>query len=429
MDATPVVTGNVRRTVAMTLVIIAVAMAGLALVAWRELLLLVFAGIVIATALQPACELVAKHLRLRDSLATTLVYGVVSLALLASAVWLLPLLWSQALAIWEQLPTWYANAREWLLASTSRTLHRFGESLPESMPSLSKSMSSPSLSGPGDAWTLLRPAGLTLLGLFATGVIAFYWTVNRETSLRGILLLVPEHRRDYYSELVDTLFSKLGAYVRGQLILCAIVGVFSFIAYWLIGLPYALVLALVAGVLEAVPVFGPTLGAVPAIAVALTVSPQTTLLAIGASMLIQTIENYLLVPKVMNRSVGIPAVVTLLALVAFGSLFGLLGAILAIPLAAIAQTLFERLVLQADFKQQEVEVSRNLSGVLRYQLLDLIQDVRRQQRNKEADVEETTTAAFNEIEALATSLEELIAKEEAEDQQSRSLRPYVARSA
>jgi predicted PurR-regulated permease PerM len=249
------------------------------------------------------------------------------------------------------------------------------------------------------------------LGLVAVGVLAFYWSLNQELTIRSVLQLAPDHRRDFYQSIVDELLMKLGGYIRGQLILCAAVGVLSLIAYVSIGLPYALMLALIAGVLEAVPIIGPTLGAVPAILVALSLGPQQTALVIGAAMLIQTLENYLLVPKIMDRSVGLGAVVTLLAIVVCGALFGVIGAIFAIPLAAVGQTLFERLVLQADFKTKEFTARRDAAGVLHYQLLDLISDVKRQQRQKDAPIDNWTTETFAEIETLAVALDELVRDE------------------
>jgi predicted PurR-regulated permease PerM len=104
--------------------------------------------------------------------------------------------------------------------------------------------------------------------------------------------------------------------------------VLAFVAYSLIGLPNALLLALFAGLLEAVPVIGPFLGAVPAIIVGLSVSPVTALWVILATGIIQQLENSLLVPRVMNRTIGVRPLVTLLALLAFGSLFGIWGRLL-----------------------------------------------------------------------------------------------------
>lgn len=140
-------------------------------------------------------------------------------------------------------------------------------------------------------------------------------------------------------------------------------------------------------------------------------------------MLVQTLENYLLVPKIMDRSVGLGAVVTLFAIVACGALFGLVGAIFAIPLAAVGQTLFERFVLQADNKTQEFTAGRDAAGVLHYQLQELINDVKRQQRQKDSPVDNWTTESFAEIETLAVALDEIVR----EDLDDDTLVPPVAK--
>ncbi len=113
------------------------------------------------------------------------------------------------------------------------------------------------------------------------------------------------------------------------------------------GVPYFYVLALVAGIGEMIPVVGPLLAAIPAIVVALTVSPE---LALGVTVFFivqQQVENHVLVPKVMERQVGVSAVVVIVALLLGGSLLGIVGAILAVPTAAILQVLFEELVPEA----------------------------------------------------------------------------------
>lgn len=418
---------SARRTVALTLIVAAIAIGAVLLVRLRALLLVLFAAIVLSTALRPICNFAARRLRLRFSLATALVYLTLGTLLVGLAAWLTPLVWNQTEAFVAAIPGWYDEARVTLSESDRPSLRRLGEWLPEELPSLTASVSSIDGGGEGPGpmeatWQVAWGA----IALLSIGVLAFYWTVNEEPTLRAVLQFAPEHRREFYRELVDELLFKVGAYIRGQLILCAIIGVMSFIAYWALGLKYALILALVAGVLEAIPIFGPTLGAIPALAVAASMSTQMFFLVLAVAVLIQTLENYLFVPRVMNRSVGIPAVVTLLALVAFGALFGLLGAVLAIPLAAIAQTLFDRLVLQRDFKEDEVDVARDYSGVIRYQLMDLISDLRRQQRQKLEYLDEQTAGAFDAIEGLAVALDDLIARETRDEDEPAS--PVAERS-
>lgn len=403
----------VRQTVYATLIAAAVLFLAVLAIWHRQIALLMFGGIVLATALQPIIHWLEPRWQIGRVRAAAIVYFSFLLLLIGIVVAVAPEVSSQAEAFWNRLPTYYDQSRDYLQSSPNRTLHSIGTRMPETMPQLWKlGMIGADLNGGGGSpLSVFWDVGVGLLGLIAVAVLAFYWSLNEELTIRSVLHLAPDHRREFYQSVVDELLRKLGGYIRGQLILCAAVGVLSLIAYLLIGLPYALMLALVAGLLEAVPIIGPTLGAVPAILVALTLGPQQTAFVIGAALLIQTLENYLLVPKIMDRSVGLGAVVTLLAIVACGALFGVIGAIFAIPLAAVSQTLFERLVLQADFKTKEFTASRDAAGVMHYQLQDLITDVRRQQRQKETPVDNWTTESFAEIETLAAALDDLVRDE------------------
>lgn len=410
---------SVRQTVVGTLIATAIALLGIVVVWHRQVGLLLFGGIVLATALEPFINWLNSRWKVGRVHAAIAVYLCFVLLLVGSVVALVPELVTQGQALWEKLPGLYDQGRDFLAASSNRTLHGIGQRLPPEMPQVwHLGWLSSALGGAGEGRSplaLLGDIGTGVLGVVAVGVLAFYWSVNEDQTIRSVLALVPDHRRPFYQSLVDELLQKLGGYIRGQLILCAAVGVLSLIAYLLIGLPYALLLALVAGVLEAVPIVGPTLGAVPAVLVALTLGPQQTMLVIGAAMLVQTLENYLLVPKIMDRSVGLGAVVTLIAIVACGALFGMIGAVFAIPLAAVSQTLFERFVLQADFKTQEFTAARDAAGVLHYQLQDLITDVKRQQRQKDTPVDPWTTESFAEIETLAVELDDLVREETEEE--------------
>jgi hypothetical protein len=142
--------------------------------------------------------------------------------------------------------------------------------------------------------------------------------------------------------------SRLGGYVRGELLLMTSIGVLSSLGYLAIGLPYALALGVLAGLLEFVPMVGPTLGAIPAVLVALSISPQTALLVVGYTVVLQFSENHLLVPRLMGRSVGVSPIMVILAVFSFSSLLGITGAFLAVPLAAILQVLMDHLIVHAD---------------------------------------------------------------------------------
>jgi predicted PurR-regulated permease PerM len=133
--------------------------------------------------------------------------------------------------------------------------------------------------------------------------------------------------------------SKLGGFVRGQGLAMLAIGVASGIGYELIGVPNALALAVLAGVLEAVPMLGPILAAVPAVLVALPIGLNTALLVVGLAAVLQMTENYVLIPRIMDKTVGVSALVNILAVLAFGALYGFAGILIAIPMAAAIQVL------------------------------------------------------------------------------------------
>jgi predicted PurR-regulated permease PerM len=148
----------------------------------------------------------------------------------------------------------------------------------------------------------------------------------------------------------------LGGYVRGTSILCITVGIFTFIVLSLLGVRSALMLAVFAALMEAIPMIGPFLGAVPAILVALLDSPQKALFVTIAFIIIQQIEAQILVPKVMERQVGLSPLLVLLALTAGNLLGGLIGAVVAIPIAAALMILFREMIVTPTVKAREFPV-------------------------------------------------------------------------
>ena len=121
--------------------------------------------------------------------------------------------------------------------------------------------------------------------------------------------------------------------MRGQLVLCLIIGLLSLIAFALLDVPYALLLAVISGLFEFVPYIGPILAGIPAALIAFTVSPTLGLATIGALVIIQQLENNLIVPKVMQKTVGLNPIVSIIAFLIGAKLFGVVGAIVSIPVA------------------------------------------------------------------------------------------------
>ncbi len=252
-------------------------------------------------------------------------------------------------------------------------------------------------------------------------LITFFWIVDREQIVRAGLLVVPIDQRGAAHELWDTLEEKVGAFIRGQALLCLSIGTLSAIAFFAIGLPNALLLAVLAGILEAVPYIGPIATTLLAVSLTLAQSPENIWWVIGACVVIQQIENAILVPRIMDRAVGVNAVVTLLAIAAFGSLLGVGGAIMAIPLAVIVQVLLERFLLNTPAPPAVEITGRDHVALLRYQAQDLANDLR--ERIKDHDEEAGQNLLEEDLEAVVGEIDTLLQTMAAPLPEAASVRP------
>lgn len=344
-----------------------------------------------------------------------LVYLLLLALLIGFALLLFPVLVEQATTIAAAVPGYYQSLREWTVSHSSPLIGQLSELLPATLSLLDPGQQTGQeiLDSAGQALGYL---GSAIKGIFTAAAIlllAFYWTLDGPRTIHSLLLLAPVAQRESSRELIAAMETKVGAYVAGQSILCLFIGLLALIAYLIIGLPYALILALVAGVMEAVPLIGPVLGAIPAALVALSLGPDKLGWVIVATLVIQQVENSLLVPRVMRRAVGVNPFVTLLALFAFSSLLGIAGALMAIPMAAIIQLLLNRFVFDRGAMEPEVSTGRDLGSRLRYEAQDLARDLRKQARLTKGGSDRTVwqiDQVMDEIETLATDLDMLLAE-------------------
>jgi predicted PurR-regulated permease PerM len=204
----------------------------------------------------------------------------------------------------------------------------------------------------GDAvGTVAMAATGVVSGFFAlltVLILTFYLLIESDTLFRGFARLFPRNDRPRVREAAAEISIKVSAWLSGQLFLGAVIGVSAAIGLYALGVPYFYVLALVAAFGEMIPVVGPVLSAIPAVAVGFTVSPQTGLFVLIFFLAQQQVENHFLVPKIMARQVGVSAVTVIIALLIGGSVLGILGAILAVPTAAILQVVIEELLDERD---------------------------------------------------------------------------------
>ena len=172
-------------------------------------------------------------------------------------------------------------------------------------------------------------------------MLTFYFLIARDKLDDQLFFLFGQEKREAIGKLIDSLENRLGGWARGELALMLIVGLASFIGLTLLGIPFALPLAILAGLLEIVPYFGPIISAVPAVVIGLSISPIMGLAVVALAILIQQTENYVLVPKVMEKSVGVPPIATLVALIVGFRLLGVVGALISIPVVLTIQVILK----------------------------------------------------------------------------------------
>jgi predicted PurR-regulated permease PerM len=310
----------------------------------RDALLLIYISTLIAIGLFPIVSSIQRRrgkrtARLPRWAAILVIYVAIIGTVVGVGLLLIPPVVEQARALWAALPDMIQRGQQWLmergLLNRQLTFREAVEQTPVNTDAVGAVF--------GAVATVLGG----VVGVLTVLIVTFYLLVDAESILLTFLRLFPPADRPRVHEACKQVSTKVSAWLGGQLLLAAIIGSTAAIGLWLMGVPYFYVLALVAGVGEMIPVVGPLLASIPAILVALTVSPA---LALGVTIFYvvqQQFENHVLVPKVMERQVGVSATIVIVALLLGGSLLGVVGAILAVPTAAILQVIFEELVPDA----------------------------------------------------------------------------------
>lgn len=170
-------------------------------------------------------------------------------------------------------------------------------------------------------------------------IFAFYLLLARDKLDDQLGFLFGEERKRELARIMDLLELRLGGWARGELTLMVLVGVSNYIGLMILGIPFALPLAILAGLLEIIPYLGPVIAAIPAVIIGLSISPLMGLGVAALAFLIQQLENYFFVPKVMERTVGVSPIITLLALAIGFRIAGVVGVVISVPLVLTIQVL------------------------------------------------------------------------------------------
>ncbi len=193
-----------------------------------------------------------------------------------------------------------------------------------------------------------------IISAFTTIILSFY-IIQEMKRLPEYINFWFNEKSKIYQELSEKLQQQISLWVRGQLLLMLVVGVLSYVGYLIIGIPYALPLAFIAGILELIPNIGPTIAAVPAILVGFSMSPILGTAALVVSLVVQQLENNFIVPKIMQKVAGLNPIITILVIMIGFRLGGPLLAILSIPMVLSFRVVYSHIRLNHATKLPEID--------------------------------------------------------------------------
>lgn len=174
-------------------------------------------------------------------------------------------------------------------------------------------------------------------------VISLYLTLGLDRIVSNLIKFIPHINREKTMQLYVKVENQVGAWLRGQLFLMILIGILTYITLKILGIPFALPLAIFAGFMEILPIIGPLVYSAVIVLVALTVGPVTAILSVIACLIIQQLEGNVIVPVIMKKAVGLSPVTTIIAIIAGGTLMGVIGALLAVPIAAVLSAVLQDL--------------------------------------------------------------------------------------
>jgi predicted PurR-regulated permease PerM len=327
--------------------LIVIGLWALANVLWlaRDILFVTFFALLVASFLSIFVE--PLHRRgISRSITAPAVLLLVVLILVAVFVLSWPTLNAQFAVIRQQLPPALDQLQTWLeqqLLAISGSLGESGDGVERQL----RTRMSTELGGlVGGAMPLLNTAVGAITGIALIVVAGMFIAISPRTYMRGLIVLIPRSHRRRAGEVLPQAGVAMVQWMKGTAIGMIVIGVVTALGLWLIGVPAALALGIIAGLLEFIPYVGPALSFVPAIVVALAISPEKALWVVGLYIVVQGIESNVLIPLIMKEMVELPPALTLLFQALMATLFGFLGLVLAVPILASGKILVQELYVE-----------------------------------------------------------------------------------
>lgn len=286
----------------------------------RDIILAFFVSLLIMTILNPLVTFLSKY-KIPRALAVIFVYLVLFAAIGVSIASIAPPLIYQTSSFVNSFPNFVKN-----LGASSFFSEQIIGNLASQIGTL-----------PAQVARVTVSVFSNVLGMVTILILSFYLLLERDKLDDQLGFLFGKKQKEEVGKMIDLLEVKLGGWARGQLTLMLVIGVATFIGLTLLDVPFALPLSIIAGLLEIIPYFGPVLAAIPAIFIGFGISPLIGFAVAALFFLVQQLENYLLVPKIMEKSVGVSPIVTLLSLAIGFRLAGVIGIIISVPVVITIQ--------------------------------------------------------------------------------------------
>jgi predicted PurR-regulated permease PerM len=344
-------TGEKRRVVrfevspaTMIQLILAVACIWLLIRLWPVFLVLVVALLIVGTMSPAVSWMEARHVKrgLGIGIVFTLLFGIATLAVTLT----IPSLVEQASALVEQWPTFRAHLSDYLARSNLTA------PLAEWLRNFKYVVSSSAISTTAFDFSM-RIFEITAYGASAI-FLALYIMIDRDRLRGGLFAAVPRSHHIRLARVMMNLETIVGAYIRGQLITCLLITAFSFVLLLACGVPNAMALAVFAGMADVLPYVGAFLSIGPMVLAALARGPVVVVVVLLIMLTYEEFESRVLVPRIYGRALRLPASVVLLALLVGGTLMGILGALLALPVAATVMMLIDELRVELPGQREQV---------------------------------------------------------------------------
>lgn len=318
-------------------IIVVIAILGI-LYMLRDVLLMLVVAIVLASALNPWVNALQRK-RVPRIVATLFIYLAFFGSFIIVLILLIPPIATEVTDIAKNFPTYYER-----IVSDFQQFREFSlqQNLLSSLDSALQSLKANIAQTTASVFSGIVGIFGGLFSFLGVVVITFYMLLEEHALKKFIRSLTPAKYQPYVFQLMNRSQERLRLWLRGQIILCLIIGFLAWLGLTIIGVKYSLVLGLWAGLTEFIPYLGPMLGAIPAVFIALTTgSFWKAVIVVVWFTVIQQLENNLIVPKVMAKAVGLNPLVVIIVMLTGAKVAGLVGLILAVPVALILKTFSE----------------------------------------------------------------------------------------